>query len=110
MKSIKWEKTGFILTFVIIAALNTAFAGEVQDRVNIQENRIDQGVKSGELTPKEAGRLETNEARIEANRKKALSDGKMTAKERRRLRRQENRQSRKIHRAKHNAEVSKQDQ
>ena len=83
--------------------VNAAYAGEVQNRADNQEKRIDQGVNSGQLTSKEAGKLEAGEAKIEANRKEALSDGKMTAKEHRKLNRQENRQSKRIHRAKHNA-------
>ena len=78
-----------------------------KDRIENQEKRIDQGVNSGQVTPKEAGKLETGEAKIEANREKALSDGKMTKKERRKLNHQENKQSRKIHRAKHNDSINK---
>ena len=97
----------FVTMFAVVSIFSTAFAGEVQHRVVHQEKRIDQGVNSGELTPKEAGRLEKGKAKIEANRNKALSDGKMTAKEHRRLNRQENRQSRKIYHAKHNAATNK---
>ena len=36
----------------------------IQKREQNQEKRIQQGIQSGQLTPKEAGRLETKQARI----------------------------------------------
>lgn len=83
-------------------AVQAAWAGEVKDRIENQQDRIGQGIQSGQLTPKEAIRLEKGEQRIETNRQKALADGKMTRKERFKLNRQENKESRKIFRAKHN--------
>lgn len=91
-----------MMVFALVAA-RPVLAGEVQQRVDSQEKRIDQGVDSGQLTPKEAGTLESKEAQIEKNRETALSDGKMTREERRKLNRQENRQSRRIKHKKHNA-------
>ena len=80
-----------------------ASAGEVAKRIDNQEARIAQGVGSGELTAREAAKLEKGDVRIAAHRARALSDGVMTPKEAAKLNRQENKQSRKIFRAKHNA-------
>ncbi len=68
----------------------------------VAEQRINQGVTSGQLTAAEAARLAAGEDRIEKRRQHAFNDGEMTIKERRKLNRQANRQSRKIYRAKHN--------
>ena len=66
-----------------------------------QQQRIDQGVKSGELTSREAARLEKGQERVQAMEDKAKADGKVTAKERARLQKAENTQSRHIAREKH---------
>lgn len=69
-----------------------------------QQARIDQGVASGRLTPKEAARLEKREAKLAANEQAAKADGVVTRKERRRLQRQANRDSAAIYRQKHDAQ------
>ena len=74
----------------------------VDKREARQQARINQGVKSGQLTPKEANRLEKQQTRIKANEAKAKSDGKVTPKERAKLMREQNRASRNIYRKKHN--------
>jgi hypothetical protein len=74
----------------------------VNQRQRNQQARIRQGVKSGELTRGEAGRLEAQQGKIERDKMIAKSDGKVTPKERRHLRREENRASRHIYRLKHN--------
>src|SRR5947199_386577 len=91
----------------IAAALfcGSAFAqtGTVQRDVNQQE-RIEQGVASGELTNREAARLERGQARDNAAQARAGADGYVGPNEQRRLQRQENRQSRRIYREKHDAQ------
>ena len=67
-----------------------------------QQKRIEQGVKSGELTPGETHRLERQQANIQANKLLAKSDGKVTPKERARLTQEQNRASRTIYWDKHN--------
>lgn len=66
-----------------------------------QERRIEQGEQSGQLTNREAARLERREARLDRHEAKAEADGKVTGQERRELRREENRDSRAIYRQKH---------
>ena len=72
-----------------------------------QEKRIEQGVKSGELTKKEAGRLEKRESKLQADKEKAQADGKVTKKERRQLNREADRDSKAIYRQKHDAQKQK---
>jgi hypothetical protein len=66
-----------------------------------QQQRIDQGVKSGQLTPREAARLDKGQARVDRMETKAKADGVVTKKERARLQRAENKQSRRIASEKH---------
>jgi hypothetical protein len=80
-----------------------AKAGELKDREARQQERIEQGVNSGQLTGKETARLEKEQGKIEADREKALADGTMTKKEKAKLTREQNRKSRDIYRLKHNA-------
>ena len=72
-----------------------------------QEKRIEQGVKSGELTKREAARLEKREAKLEANKQKAKADGIVTKQERAKLQREANRDSKAIYRQKHDAQKQK---
>jgi hypothetical protein len=66
-----------------------------------QEKRIQQGVASGQLTPREASRLEKGEARIEKAEARAKADGVVTGQERKHLLNMENRESQAIYKEKH---------
>ncbi len=103
MKISRLLRGGIVLSLALGTMIGTAFAGEVLNREENQQDRIAQGIKSGQLTPGEAAKLEKGEQRIEANREKALADGKMTPREKAKLNRQENKESKKIYRKKHNA-------
>jgi hypothetical protein len=70
-----------------------------------QEQRIDQGVASGALTPREARRLNRQQHAIDTAENKAKSDGVVTAQERKRLTKAQNASSRRIHRQKHDAQT-----
>ena len=72
-----------------------------------QQARIEQGVKSGELTAGETKRLELQQAKIQADKRKAKANGVVTPAERAKLAREQNRASRKIYRLKHNNNVAK---
>jgi hypothetical protein len=71
-----------------------------QRQVN-QEQRIQQGVQSGSLTQKEAGKLEKGQDHVQKVEDKAKADGKVTPKERERLQQAQNNQSKKIEHQKH---------
>ncbi len=83
---------------------NTNLKSEVGRRQENQQDRIGQGVKSGQLTAGETSRLEGREARInhEVKNDRAANGGKLTGQERRQVNRQQNRTSRAIYRDKHN--------
>jgi hypothetical protein len=91
---------------VVVSALSSlAMAAEVDRRENRQQERIGQGVESGQLTPGETAHLERQEQRIDNQVKaeRAANGGHLTAAERRQVNREENRESRRIYAAKHNA-------
>lgn len=68
-----------------------------------QQQRIENGLKSGQLSTQEAARLERGEQRIDRMESKALSDGKLSDAERRRIERAQNQESKRIYREKHDA-------
>lgn len=83
-----------------------AFAGPVDDpavqnRLGRQEQRIDQGVASGQLTPREAGLLEAEQAKIRQDEMRMKADGILTKRERTRLHDELDRASRHIYTQKH---------
>jgi hypothetical protein len=97
---------------LLVAALALTSIAEAQTRTpvinhrqNRQERRINQGVRSGELTRNEAGHLRNRENHIRAERRTAMAEGRMTPRQRAHIRHQENRLSRRIYRDKHNARV-----
>ena len=73
----------------------------IQQRMQNQERRIDQGVQSGALTPKEAGKLEAEQARIQQTEQRMKADGRLTSKERQKLDNMQDRSSDHIYRQKH---------
>jgi len=77
----------------------------INERQQNQRERIQQGVRSGELTPVEAARIRRQEAQIRLNEARARqSGGEFTPQERARIQRQLNRESRRIYRQKHDAQ------
>lgn len=74
----------------------TTTASTVQRDVN-QQTRIENGLKDGSLSTKEAGKLEKEESRIDQLQAKDLKDGKLSPRERAQLRRAQNQASRDIH-------------
>ena len=71
-----------------------------------QQQRIEQGKASGQLTEKEATRMQKRQDRIAQREAQAKADGTVTAKERARLQHQQNKASRKIRHNKHDAQKS----
>ncbi len=101
-------KMSMFLSFVLVTMISAASAfgqthtPSINQRERNQQHRINQGVKSGELTRAEAGTLERQEARIKTQEMFAKKDGKVTPAEHRKLHRELNRESHRIYRKKHN--------
>jgi hypothetical protein len=83
---------------------NTDPKSEVGQRQRNQQERIGQGIKSGQLTAGETAHLEGHEAAVnhEIHNDRAANGGKLTPGEKAKVNRQENRNSARIYRDKHN--------
>src|SRR5689334_17454797 len=91
-----------VALFTVTAASAHPRSPLINRRERHQARRIHQGVKSGELTPREARVLRQEEREVRWDEREAKSDGKLTPMERRHLRRELNQNSRRIYRLKHN--------
>jgi hypothetical protein len=80
---------------------------KIAARKENQQQRIAQGVKSGQLTPHETAKLETKESRVnkEIRRDRAANGGKLTGAEKAQVNRQQNKMSKAIYKDKHNSAV-----
>jgi len=85
---------------------NVLAQNEINERQRKQQERIGKGLENGSLTPAETARLEKQEAAIhhEVKTERQANGGKLTAQERRQVNRQQNRESRRIYRQKHDAQ------
>ncbi len=101
-------------TLAIAAALGLAAltalpaAAQVNARQDRQAARIEQGVRSGELTPGEARGLAHQQRSIarQENRMRARNGGYLSPRERARLAHRQNRANRAIYEAKHNGRAN----
>jgi hypothetical protein len=87
---------------------STAPAPTVGQRKENQQDRIANGVKSGQLTAGETSNLETKEAAIngETRADRAANGGKLTAAEKKQINGQQNQLSKQIYNDKHNANTA----
>ena len=95
-----------VTAFAVPVFANNTNTPKIDKRQANQQKRIDNGVKSGELTAQETKNLEKREAKIEADKQAAKADGTVTRAERRKLQHEENGASRAIYRKKHNARTA----
>jgi len=98
-----------LLSIVFVAALAANGMAQstpgVDRRERRQQARIRHGVRSGSLTRREAHRLRRQQALTRALEARAKADGRVTARERVRLQRRENRTSRRIYRQRHDRQT-----
>jgi hypothetical protein len=80
---------------------------DINQRKTDQQDRIAQGVKSGQLTAGETSHLETQEAGINKEERgmRAQDNGHLTKADRQTIHQQQNQESRRIYRDKHNGKV-----
>lgn len=102
MKTIKLLPA--MLALLGSAAFAQTTATETQRDVN-QQQRIEQGLQSGQLSTREAARLERDEAKINRAQAQALKDGQLSAAEKQRLQRMQNKVSGDIKAEKHDAQI-----
>jgi hypothetical protein len=81
----------------------------INQRKEDQQARIAQGVKSGQLTAGETSKLEHQESGINKEERgmRAQDNGKLTRQDRKTINRQQNQESRRIYRDKHNGAKQK---
>ncbi len=107
MKNMKFVTAMAIAAFAFPALAQTTGTPRIDQRQANQQQRIDEGVKSGQLNKKEAARLEKGQKRIQKMENKAMADGKMTKKERAAIEKAQDRESRRIAREKHDKQKAK---
>jgi hypothetical protein len=89
-----------LLAMTVLSA--SAPAQEIRKRQENQQDRIAQGVASGQLTPRETARIERQEATLNRKIRRDRKDGAgLTARERRNINRRQNRLSKEIGTQKH---------
>ena len=103
-------KTQFLSGVAVVLSMlmaAPAMAGRAERRMVRQQRRIERGVKNGELTKHETKVLEKKEGKIatEDAAMRAKDGGKLTAKDKLKLERQQDRMSKKIFRQKHDAQT-----
>jgi hypothetical protein len=116
--NIKENAMRVLITMAMLAVTATALAPAVASadtqrsvrdpRINarqqVQRERIQQGVRSGELTRREAAKSRENQRDIRQLERAYKSDGELTRGERRDLTHEQNQASRQIYRDKHDAQ------
>ncbi len=98
----------------VAIAIGSLFAGaafaqsnySIEQRDRIQDMRIEQGVRSGQLTGHEAARLERERAQVERMERRTRADGVVTPWERARIEQAQNRVGRDIYRESHDRQVA----
>lgn len=111
MTNLKTLITGAALALVALssfaqippAASAPATPGVDQRQAN-QSKRIEKGVASGQLTPREARRLDKQQASLAVAETNAKADGTVTPQERRRLHKMQDHTSQTIRQQKHDAQ------
>ncbi len=93
------------LAFAGAAFAQSASTPGVDKRQAVQERRIQEGVASGQLTPREANRLDRQQKKIDKMESRAKADGVVTARERTRLHRQLDKANRAIGKEKHDRQT-----
>jgi hypothetical protein len=99
--------TAFIASTSIVGAQMAApsFTPKIDAREKRQDARIDQGVASGQLTTKEAAKLDARQTRIQQLEASAKADGNVTKAERSQIRQAQDNASKAIYRQKHDKQV-----
>ena len=85
------------------SASSQRMQADVQRNIN-QQQRIEQGAKSGQLSNREVGKLENGQARVDRTEARAGANGRVSANEQQRVQKAENQQSKRIYKQKHDAQ------
>jgi len=91
-----------VLSILVLFGVQSVWAGRVAKRQFRQNQRVAQGVHSGELTRGETRRLAKQQHRIQHAKRQAWSDGTLTRREKVGLEIRQDKASADIYRLKHN--------
>ena len=104
--NLKWTMIALLIAALPATGLAQS-TSRIDERQANQQRRIDEGVKSGELTKKEAEGLQQGQRRIQRMEDKARTDGKITNEERQRIERAQDRESDRIRRETHDRQTAR---
>lgn len=98
------KKTILLAALAVLTAPVLAGTPRYDARQANQRERIENGVRNGELTLRETRRLAAGQVHLNRVENRAKADGVVTARERAHLQHEANQQSRRIYRQKHDAQ------
>lgn len=103
MKKLILFTAGFVMFFAfgVMAQVTPKASG----RQAVQQVRIAEGVKSGELTKAERRALKAEQRHIRRTKRRAKANGVVTPREKKAIQRKQNRANRHIRRQKHDDDV-----
>jgi len=106
---------GLLLAGAVALSLGFAAVAQAQstgsetERNVDQQQRIEQGLQSGQLTSGESRKLEQGEARIDRTEQRDLANGSLSASEKAQIQREQNHESAAIYHQKHDAQTGNPD-
>jgi tellurite resistance protein len=105
MKKTIWIAAILIaMSFSAKSFAQTATPGVTKKQIQ-QQARIQEGVNSGDLTPREKRHLQAQQAKIQHSKRVAKADGVVTPQERRKIKREQRRANANIYVQKHDAQT-----
>jgi hypothetical protein len=107
MKPIHFAAAVVAALFVVEASAQTSSTPRTDGRQATQKARIKTGEASGQLSDKEARKLERGQKKVQRQENRAKRDGKVTPKERARLEQSQDKQSAQITRQKNDKDTAK---
>ena len=107
MKFMKNLCAAMIAAFAFPAFAQIASTPRIDERQQEQQQRIDQGARSGDITKKEAAHLRKQQAKIRQMERRAMADGRMSVKEKAQIELAQNKESLRIAKQKHNLHTAK---
>ena len=100
----KFVIAAFIVGIISLQSIAQTATPVVRKKQEVQQKRIAQGVKSGDLTPQETVRLEHQQAKIKHDKRVAKADGVVTPAEKAKLHHEQKKASKHIARQKHDVQ------
>jgi hypothetical protein len=107
MKSISVVVAALAVVFIANVSAQTSSTPRTDGRQATQKARIKTGEASGQLSDKEARKLERGQKKVQRKENRAVRDGKVTSKERAGLEKAQDKQSAQITKEKNDKQTAK---